>query len=341
MPELEKGLRKRAIILFSGGLDSILAARLMMEQGFELLALNFTSPFFGHPKANPERPNAAQKAAQELGIEYRILDVGLEFIDVVRNPRYGHGKNMNPCIDCRIEMLNRAGEIMENEGYSFIVTGEVLGQRPKSQRRDAMHIVERDSGLKGRLLRPLCAQLLEPTIPEKEGTVDRERLLAVSGRSRKQQMSLAVKWNIGDYPSPAGGCLLTDPGYSRRLRHLFETKKDLAPEDVELLSVGRHLRLGERNKAIVSRNEKENKHLEDLWPDGALLFVPANFPGPVALAIGHIKPEEKMLVARMILRYGKPPKEGDAAVLCRDQSSQEEIRVDSALENNEIEKIHI
>ncbi len=213
-------IKGRAFSLLSGGLDSLLASRLIMEQGIEVIALHFITPFFGYQKKGQEE-RYQERWKQLYGIQARIIDVSDEYFQVLRHPRHGYGKNFNPCIDCKIFFLAKAKGMMEEEKVDFLVTGEVLGQRPMSQRRDTMRIVERDSGTDGFLLRPLCAQLLKPTRPEVEGLVDREKLLGMTGRSRKPQMELAERMGIRHYPSPAGGCLLTDPELANRIRKFF------------------------------------------------------------------------------------------------------------------------
>jgi len=250
----------KAIALLSGGLDSTLAVKLIRDQGIDVLAVNFFSPF-----CTCDRPGRceAREVAEKLNVPLKRISLGRQYIEMLKSPRYGYGKNMNPCLDCRIMTFSKARELMEETGAHFVFTGEVLGQRPMSQRRDAMRIVERDSGLDGRLLRPLSAKLMKPTIPEREGFVDRERLLDIQGRSRKPQMRLAETFGFHDYPCPAGGCLLTDKGFAHRLRDLFEHGED-SMYDINLLKVGRHFRLPSGQKVIVGRNEAENRTLGTL-----------------------------------------------------------------------------
>ncbi|HPQ68921.1 MAG TPA: hypothetical protein PKW95_07315 [bacterium] len=302
--------RARALGMLSGGLDSILAARLMLELGVEVLALKFTAPFIRPMTAGPAA-GAATHWAQVLDVPLREVPMGDAFVEVIRQPRYGHGKQLNPCVDCKIHMLALAREIMESEGYDFVFTGEVLGQRPMSQRRDTLAIIETNSGLKGRLLRPLSAQLLPPTIPEEEGLIDREKLLAITGRSRKPQQELARRWHIVDPPGAAGGCLLTDANYAARLRHLLAIKPVVAHDDLELLTVGRHIDIDGRAKVIVSRNEAENHLLEQLSHTGAWLLEPADWPGPTALIVGGDEPGDVEFAAACIVSYGKPKEPND------------------------------
>ncbi|MBC7106165.1 MAG: tRNA 4-thiouridine(8) synthase ThiI, partial [Firmicutes bacterium] len=237
----------KALALLSGGLDSMLAAKLIQEQGIEVIGVAFTSPFFG--------PEKARRAAEWLGIPLHVIDITEDLIPILIRPKYGYGRNMNPCIDCHTLMVRKAGELMEELGASFIVTGEVLGERPKSQNAAALRIVARDSGMEGYLLRPLSAKLLPPTVPEEKGWVDRERLMGIQGRSRKPQMALAEKYGLKEYPSPAGGCLLTDPGLSRRLKGLLAEKPVPEPKDLELLKYGRHFKSPEGARIVVARTK--------------------------------------------------------------------------------------
>ena len=245
----------KALALFSGGLDSTLAAKLILNQGIDVVAVNFVSPF-----CVCERGVGVSEAAKLLGVPLKFVDVGNEFLKMVRKPRHGYGKNMNPCIDCRIFILRKAKKIAKEVGASFIFTGEVLGERPMSQHFKAMKIIEEEAGLKGEVLRPLSAKLLPETVMEKEGLVDREKLLSIAGRSRKPQIKLAEEFNIKEYPGPAGGCLLTCREYANKLRDLYQHKKRCSMADVSLLKVGRHFRFG-KNKIIVGRNDAENKNL--------------------------------------------------------------------------------
>ncbi|NSW76717.1 MAG: tRNA 4-thiouridine(8) synthase ThiI, partial [Candidatus Atribacteria bacterium] len=210
----------RAIGLISGGLDSALAVSIVKRQGIEVIALRFLSPFWGRGKW-------IKQLIEELGVEYQEVEVDESYLGMIENPRYGYGKNMNPCIDCKIWMLRRAKDLMKEWGASFVFTGEVVGQRPKSQMKNTLRLIEKQSGLEGLLLRPLSAKLLPETVPEKEGWVKREELLDLSGRGRERQLKLAEEWGIRSFPPPAGGCLLTEPNFSRRLRDLRQHGENL------------------------------------------------------------------------------------------------------------------
>ena len=292
----------KAIALLSGGLDSILAVKLLLQQGIEIEAINFLTVFCtctSHGKTCL----VSKTAADKLGIKLKVFEVSKNYFEVIKNPKHGYGRNINPCIDCRIFMFKKAGEYMRASGASFLVTGEVLGERPMSQRRDAMRIIERDSGLDGLILRPLSAKLFKPTIPEEKGLVDREKLLSIQGRSRKPQIQLAKQLNINDYPCPAGGCLLTDSGFANRMRDLMKHKKDFTINDVQLLKIGRHFRLLSGAKLIVGRDEGENNKLLNLIRDNDVCFYPAKVNGPIGVGIGIYSEDCLSIASCIIARY--------------------------------------
>jgi hypothetical protein len=274
--------RIKALSLFSGGLDSILATRLILSQGIDVEAINFVHLFCS---CKEESKCGAAEAAKQLGVPLKVLSVGNDYLRIVRKPKHGYGRNMNPCIDCRIFMLRKAKKYAKEIGVAFIFTGEVLDERPMSQHFKALKIIEEESGLKGRLLRPLSAKLLPETIIEKKGLVKRDKLLGIRGRSRKPQINLAAEFNITYYPSPAGGCLLTCKEFANRLRDLFTHKKRCSMADVALLKVGRHFRLGE-NKIIVGRNEAENKVLTIKKARNDYYFEVPDFSSPITVLQG-------------------------------------------------------
>lgn len=311
----------KAVMLLSGGLDSTLATRLMIEQGVELEALNFTSIFCN---CTPKGSSccAASKAVQGLGVRLKIENTSEEFLDLVRAPGHGYGSNLNPCIDCRIMMFRRAREYMREVGASFVVTGEVVGERPMSQRRAAMALIEREAGLDGLVVRPLCAAHLEPSLPEREGWVDRSRFLAIKGRSRKPQIELARKMGLKDYPCPAGGCLLTDPGFAARMRDLMEFEPAFTLADVRLLKYGRHFRLSAAAKAVVGRDEKENAALTSLRSGSDLIMEAADAPGPLTLVRGRVGEEERIEAARLTAYYGKSRAFPAARVIVRNSGGE-------------------
>lgn len=293
----------KALAMLSGGLDSTLAVKLVLDEGVKLEAVNFLTVFCtctSHSSCRLE----AKKVAEEFDIPLKIFNVTREYIDLIKHPEHGYGSQMNPCIDCRIFMLKKAKEYMEESGASFIITGEVLGERPMSQRREAMQLIERKAGLEGLIFRPLSAKLFEPTIPEQKGWVEREKYLAIQGRSRKPQIALAKQLNILDYPCPAGGCLLTDPGFARRLRELFKYKQTTL-NDIHLLKLGRHFRLSPEAKLIVSRNESENNKLTALTHEEDICLQVADFPGPLAIIRGKVSEKELQLSGAITARYGK------------------------------------
>jgi len=331
----------KAVTLLSGGLDSTLAAKVVMEQGIELEALNFMTLFCTctHRGATCL---ASQKAVETLGIPLRVFNVSEEYLSVVKDPSHGYGRNMNPCIDCRIFMLKKAKAYMQDSGAAFIVTGEVLGQRPMSQRKDAMRLIEREAELEGFILRPLSAHVLPMTIPEKEGWVDREKLLKFQGRSRKPQIKLAEHYGIRDYPCPAGGCLLTDPGFAKRMRDLMLHKPDFSLNDVHLLKVGRHFRLSDGVKLVVGRNEEENQKIETFAHSRDILFKVSGFPGPLSLLRGKVNEGDIEKAAAVTAHYSKAKDLGNAEVTCKcvDEDGHRTLSA-SAVPRREIERLMI
>jgi tRNA-specific 2-thiouridylase len=307
--------QRKAVALISGGLDSMLATRLMLDQGVHVEGINFYTGFCveGHTHAirnkdkdKPKRNNALW-VAEQLGIRLHIVDVIEEYKDIVINPRHGYGANLNPCLDCKGFMVRKAHEWMQEHDFDFIVTGEVIGQRPKSQRRETMPVVARESGAGDHLLRPLCAQLLAPTLPEREGWVDREKLLDFNGRSRKPQMALAEEFGFRDYAQPAGGCcFLTDANYSHKLADLWKARGERRYEldDIMLLKVGRHLRPADHFKVIVARDDGENRFLHGYRKRFAHLHATSH-KGPLVLVDGNPDDQDLELAARLVARYSQ------------------------------------
>ncbi len=308
-------IHKKAVALISGGLDSLLAAKLMLEQGIHVEGINFYTGFCveGHTHAirkkdrvKPKRNNALW-SAEQLGIKLHIVDIIEEYKEVLINPKHGYGANMNPCLDCKIFMVRKAKQWMDEHCFDFIITGEVVGQRPMSQRKDLLPVVVRESGADDRLLRPLCAKNLAPTLPEREGWVDREKLLNFSGRNRKPQMALAEKFSFYDYASPAGGCcFLTDENYSRKLVDLWQArnKKDYEFDDIMLLKVGRHLRPAPHYKLIISREDGENNFLNGYRKQFSTIEIKSH-NGPLTLVDGVMNMEESRLAARIAARFSQ------------------------------------
>lgn len=288
----------KAIALLSGGLDSTLAVLLVRRQGIEVTAVTFLTHFGCDAGDTSSCSSDSTSNARKYGFEVKLCHLSEKFIEIVKRPRHGHGRNMNPCIDCRILMLREAKEFMGITGADFIVTGEVLGQRPMSQRRDTFPVIDREAGVKGIVLRPLSAKLLKPTIPEEKGLVNRDALCAMSGRSRKPQMALAEEFGLTDYPAPAGGCLLTEPNYSYRLSELLGRNPDPSLRDFRLLRLGRHFRLSSGLKVIVGRDEAENNAIESLR-EGDYLIRAEGVGSPFAL-IGPDASQDDILAASSI-----------------------------------------
>jgi tRNA-specific 2-thiouridylase len=328
----------KAIALISGGLDSTLAARVVMEQGIEVQGVCFVIGFAS--KDNKAFEKSARERADKCGIPLKVIDVSKEFMEVLGAPRHGYGANINPCIDCKTFMLKKAKEMMTKEGYDFLITGEVLGQRPMSQRRDALNIIRKDSGLDGYLLRPLSAKLLEETVAERTGLVDRARLLDLRGRTRKPQMELAKKYGMEEFAQPAGGCLLTDPGFAARLKDLM-ANSGLSMDDIALLKVGRHFRLDQKTKAVVGRDEKENELILSLKKEKDAMLQLVEDPGPYALLRGDISAENLKKAAVLVVSHSKKKAQVSAEVEWWVRENDTTIVTVSPLNIKEIEKTRI
>jgi tRNA U34 2-thiouridine synthase MnmA/TrmU len=293
----------KAIALYSGGLDSTLAILAVLRQGIEVKAITFMNHFGCDISDRSSCSKNPFAAAQQFGFEVKLCHLSEKFINIVKNPRFGHGKNMNPCMDCRILMLKEAKEFMEMVGGDFLVTGEVLGQRPMSQRRDALDIIDRETDLRGHILRPLSAKLLKPTVPEQVGIVNRDMLYGFGGRSRKPQMALAAEFGLTEYPAPAGGCLLTEPNYSYRLSELLVHDPDPAFEDFNLLRLGRHFRLSNDSKAVVGRDQEENEAILSLVGRRGIRMRVEGHASPIAIIRGRTDEERVMIAAAICARY--------------------------------------
>ncbi|MCP3870525.1 MAG: tRNA (5-methylaminomethyl-2-thiouridylate)-methyltransferase [Gammaproteobacteria bacterium] len=307
--------KRKAVVLVSGGLDSLLAAKVVQDQGVHVEGINFYTGFCveGHThairksdKARPKRNNALW-VAEQLGMKLHIIDIIEEYKNVVLNPKHGYGANLNPCLDCKVFMVSKAREWIERNGFDFIVTGEVVGQRPMSQRKETMPVVSSESGADDLLLRPLSARNLPETLPEREGWVYREQLHGFSGRSRKPQISLAKQYGFDDYAQPAGGCcFLTDANYSAKLSDLWQTRgeKHYELDDIMLLKVGRHLRPRPHFKVIIAREEGESRFLQGYRKQFSHLET-VSHTGPLALVDGDVDAEDMELIARLVARYSK------------------------------------
>ena len=319
----------RALVLLSGGLDSTLVVRLLLDMGVEVEAVHFTSPFCRCTPAS-WGCSAAHRAAEQAGIKVHAIACGEEYLEVVKRPRFGRGSRMNACLDCRVFMFTRARELMAELGADFIASGEVLGQRPMSQRRDTMQLIERESGLDGLVLRPLSAQLLPPSVPEQKGWVDRERLLAISGRSRRPQMALAEARGVTDYPCPAGGCLLNDPEFAVRFKDLLDHEPGFGVAEARLLKWGRHFRLPSGRKVVVGRNEAENGAIEAAARPGSILLQPVDVPGPSALLPCGGSDEDVGHAAAVMAAYTKIARGFSVRVVEKKKDSASEWLVSAA-----------
>jgi tRNA-uridine 2-sulfurtransferase len=291
----------RAIGLISGGLDSLLAVRVLQEQGTLVIGISCRHPFQGRTVMG--KVSYPELAARQLGIELVRPDVTEQMLTLVAAPPHGHGKHLNPCIDCRILYLTEAAKLMRERGAKFLATGEVLGQRPMSQRRDSLDVIDRDSGLRGQVVRPLSAKLLRPTKAEQEGWVDRERLLSISGRGRHEQMRLAEQYGFTEYSAPAGGCLLTMDGFAAKVADLVAHEGGLSAAEVELLKRGRHFRLGPRTKLVVGKDDGDNRDLEALAGSDDLTLQAADEPGPIGVLRGPVDEPMLALAATIMARY--------------------------------------
>ncbi|MBN1455935.1 MAG: 7-cyano-7-deazaguanine synthase [Methanomicrobia archaeon] len=325
----------KALTLLSGGLDSILATKLVLDQGIEVVAVTFVLPF------TAENVDYASKIAERFDITHLKVEVGPDYFEVIRNPKHGYGSGMNPCIDCRIYLLKEAKRIADVLGAKFIVTGDVLGERPMSQHRKALTLEEREAGLEDLILRPLSAKLLPVTIPECEGWIDREKLLSISGKSRKPQIALAEQYGLQDaYPAPAGGCLLTDKEYAAKVRDLFEHTERVTNRDIQILRLGRHFRFGIA-KIIVGRNERENSLLIALKMSNAYMFEVPDCGSPITIVEGASDPETIKLAARLTARYSDARTDPIVVEYGRESEGPRMRITVSPLEDEEVDRLRI
>jgi tRNA-specific 2-thiouridylase len=292
----------KGVLLFSGGLDSLLAARLLMDQDIEVIGLHCLLPFVA-PDADPETLKPARIAAG-IKVSLRYHRCGREYIDMIRNPSRGYGKRANPCIDCHIYFIKKAVELMRELNADFVATGEVVGQRPMSQMKHTMNHIEKAAGVKGRLLRPLSAKLLKPTLAEQANIVNRDALLGLNGRSRKAQLDMARRYGISEYSSPSGGCLFTDASISGRVFDLIGRHQDIDTLDFYLLTIGRHFRINDTAKLIVTRNEFEDRELRKYIRQADYFFLPG-FKAPSIYAKGALDDRGIEIAGSILRRYGK------------------------------------
>ena len=317
--------KPKAVALLSGGLDSNLAIRMMLDQGVEVEAVAIKTPFcdFDCGKGCGHR---VKEVADELGVKLKTVYFGEEYLKMLKNPKHGYGSGMNPCIDCRGMMYNAAKEHMEKIGADFVVTGEVLFQRPMSQNNRALNIIENEAGLEGKVLRPLSAKHLPPTDAEKEGLINRENMGDIKGRSRKGQLAMAKHFGVHEPPNAAGGCLLTDPAFSKRIEDAMEHATDIPSiNDVELLKVGRHFRLTKDAKLIVGRNKDENEVIKALAEDGDIVFEAKDYVGPTCILRGKHDETAIATAASIVLRYSDAPKDARSALRMTANGVEQEI----------------
>jgi len=323
----ENKRRGHAIALFSGGLDSALAILLILKQDIEVTALTFLTNFGCDITDRSSCGSDPYPMAEKFGFNVKLVHLGDKFIEIVKSPKYGYGKNMNPCIDCRVLMLKEAKEFMKLVGADFIFTGEVVGQRPMSQMRNTLRMIEKAAGIDGYLVRPLSAKLLPETNPERNGLLDRNLLEDISGRSRKRQMEMARQFGLDDYPSPAAGCLLTDIGYSNRLRDLLEHSKQVDINDLSLLRVGRHFRLDSDTKLIVGRHDEDNNKIEQYARSGQILLEALGTGSPVAILIGPENSETLEVAAAITARYSDLKHLPEVEVTCTNSPDGKKIKI--------------
>ncbi len=294
--------KRKAIALFSGGLDSTLAMKLIIDQGIDVIACNINTGF----GATRDRREHMQNMCDQVGAELRIIDIQSEYLQsVLFSPKYGYGKHFNPCIDCHAKMFEVAKRILEAEGADFLISGEVLGQRPMSQNGDALQTVLNEANVEGLLLRPLSAKRLEPTIPEIEGWVDREKLEGIQGRSRDRQMELVESFGITDFESPGGGCLLTDANFAIKMNDYIKYDDNFEVQDIKVLKWGRHLRLQEGAKLVIGRDQDENEFLQEIVNDKFIHIKTERIPGPHCLLSKDASEADRTFAARAILTYCK------------------------------------
>jgi hypothetical protein len=326
--------RPKALVLLSGGLDSLLATKIILDQGVDVEAVHFVTPFCRCDCSS------IVKFSREFNIKVHSVFLGQEFLDIVANPRHGYGSQMNPCLDCRILMFRKAKELANKIGADFLVTGEVLDERPFSQRMRAMRLIERETGLEGKILRPLSARLLPPSEAEKRGWVDRERLFAIKGRRRIPQIELAAKLGIKEYPNPSGGCLLTDPTFARKVRDHLKHEGQLNLDDALLLMIGRHFRI-DGVKIVVGRNGDENYRLQTVAKRRQIPYLMVkDYKGPVTLIMGKEDPVIIEKSAAITVRYSDAPKNTPVNVICKFANKESEITV-TAISDEQIERLRV
>jgi tRNA U34 2-thiouridine synthase MnmA/TrmU len=316
--------KAKALGLCSGGLDSMLSGLVLRDQGIVVEWVAFETPFFSSAKA--------RKASRLTGIPLTVKPIYTEYMVMLRHPPAGYGKQMNPCMDCHTLMFRLAGDLMREKGFDFLFSGEVLGQRPMSQTKPSLRYVEKHSGMGGHILRPLSAKLLPETVPEQQGLVDREKLLDIHGRGRRDQIALAKKYGVTDYPAPAGGCLLTDKGFSTRLKDLFDHVGECTEAEVHLLKFGRHFRLNPQAKLIVGRTEKDNESILTYHdPQHERVLDVRDYPSPIGLLQGAAERNTVLLAAAICVGYSRAPKLSAVDVVVQSAAGKETIQAIAVL----------
>ena len=328
---------EKCILLYSGGLDSLLTAKILLDQGIDVTGLHCILPYY-QPDLDPEQLKESI-SAKKIGLKLLHYRCGEDYIAMLKNPPHGYGKHINPCIDCKIFFIKKAAEMMIETGASFVATGEVVGQRPMSQHRDTLNLIE-NSTLKGRLLRPLSAKLLTPTIPETEGIIDREKLYDISGRGRTRQIELAKSLGIKDFASPAGGCLFTDRYIAARIKDLLKNNPDFTQSDLYLLKIGRHFRINPSLRIIASKSELDTLELEKYEKNADYFFKP-DFKGPSVYVKGKLDEENINLINSIVCRYGKPSPECDTINIYSDGKLYREISTLEPISDSELEQFRI
>ena len=323
----------RALAMVSGGLDSILAAKLIKDQGIEVIGICFKSYFFNEENA--------KRMCKQIDMPLEVIDFSKEHFEMVKDPKHGRGKNMNPCIDCHAMMMRYSGELLKKFDADFIITGEVLNQRPMSQNRIALDRVKKESGIESKILRPLCAKMLAPTEMEENGLVDREKLMGIQGRSRKVQMELAKEWGIKEYPSPAGGCKLTEPNYSIRLKELLSFNKNPDERELGLLRVGRHFRVTPNAKVISTRTQDEVAILKKYLGKDDMILLVKDFNGSMVVIIGESNDEVLSFAAKVAIRYSKGKDEPKVTVKYSKFGEQTHGTIDECCATDEELNAHI
>ena len=327
--------KKKVVALLSGGLDSQLAIRMMQEQGFEVSAVAIKTPFCDFDCGRGCGFEIRERA-DDLNVNLKTVYLGDEYIEMLKHPKYGIGSGFNPCIDCRAMMFDAAKKHMDEIGAEFIISGEVLGQRPMSQHGPALRTIEKASGLVGKIVRPLSAALLPETDPERNGLIKRENLGMIKGRTRRAQLDMAKKYGIENPPNAGGGCLLTDPSFGLRAKDLFEHTETPTINDVDLLKIGRHFRLDEQTKFVVGRNKDENEMIKAIALPGDILFQARDHMGPVSILRGKNIDAYVKFASSITLRYSDAPKGEQSSVIINKNNTKEEIIAQHAEEESYI-----